>query len=411
MRNIFHGYYQPTDAEFKKLWTEGLLVPDNNVLIHLFRFMPKQREEVLAAFKSFGDRLWLPHQVAKEFHDGWRSADSSNRGAYSKLREDLTKKKGEIDDLIRRFSRFDPWPEGSTMNQIASFFDGLSKDIDGATSNLPDADEVFAAVSNLFEGKVAIQPEQKHIDARVKEAERRMQAKIPPGYMDKRPGDYLIWAELKEKAKAVALPILFVTDDRKEDWWLEQSGKTIGPRPELRQEFFSETGQMFYAYPPGRFLSMLRERNQNLISPETVQEMERAELASDLSERLRNRQFLLEEAESVALSAFVDPSSLLRLAWRLSRAISAEAMSTNPATDAELAALQDQISRNAVKLLSHDNDMGEDEYSEFKERSSDWERFMRLTKAISREEFADEVPAVLQVLSRRYNQVRKKRTF
>ncbi|RWB57615.1 MAG: hypothetical protein EOQ47_09515 [Mesorhizobium sp.] len=93
MRKIFPEYYQPTDAEFEKLWSEGLLVPDNNVLFHLFRFMPKQREEVLAAFKLFGDRLWLPHQVAKEFHEGWRSADSKNRGVYANLKDGLAEKR------------------------------------------------------------------------------------------------------------------------------------------------------------------------------------------------------------------------------------------------------------------------------------------------------------------------------
>ncbi|TIQ46740.1 PIN-like domain-containing protein [Mesorhizobium sp.] len=313
MHKTFRGYYQPTAKEFEKLWSEGLLVPDNNVLMHLFRFMPKQRQEVLAAFKSFGDRLWLPYQVAKEFQDGWRSADSSNRGAYNKLKEELARKKDQIDDLVRGFNRFDPWPEGSPMNRIAEFFDSLSGDVDAAIANLPDADEVFVAVSDLFDGKVAPPPEQKDIDARVKEAERRMQGKVPPGYMDKRPGDYLIWAELKEKAKATNLPILFVTDDRKEDWWLEQSGKTIGPRPELRQEFFADTDQLFYAYAPARFLSLLRDRTNNLVSQETVQEMERAESDPSSTETFDRIVRLAKETE-------VDPVSIQLIAQRIAEA-------------------------------------------------------------------------------------------
>lgn len=322
MRKMFHGYYQPTAEEFERLWSEGLLAPDNNVLIHLFRFMPKQREEVLAAFKSFGNRLWLPYQVANEFHQGWRSAESANRGAYSDLKKDLAKKKQEIEDLVRRFSRFDPWPEGSTMNQIPEFFDRLSKDVDGATSNLPNADEVLAAISDLFEGKVAAQPEQKEIDARVKEAERRMQNKIPPGYMDKRPGDYLIWAELKEKARTAKLPIIFVTDDRKEDWWLEQSGKTIGPRPELRQEFTADTGQMFYAYTPDRFLALLAERTKNLVSPETVMEMQRIQsrrLTSASSLRIRSE--IRELLDDILLKPGANEEALMAYAANIATAL------------------------------------------------------------------------------------------
>ncbi|ESY24383.1 MULTISPECIES: PIN-like domain-containing protein [unclassified Mesorhizobium] len=276
MRKTFHGFYEPTAAEFEKIWSEGLLVPDTNVLLHLFRFMPKQRAEVLAAFQSFGQRLWLPHQVGQEFQLNWRSADSSNRGEYRKLKDKLATKKGEVESLVSAFSRYDPWPAGSGMKNIGGFFDHLAKEVDDAVGELPDAQGVFAAVTDLFEGKVADQP--KDIEGRAKEGTRRAAAEIPPGYMDKRPGDYLIWAEMKQKAKSTNAPILFITDDAKEDWWLIQSGKTVGPRPELRQEFFAETGQLFYSYAPARFLALVADRTKNIVSPETVKEMRRAEL-------------------------------------------------------------------------------------------------------------------------------------
>jgi hypothetical protein len=372
MRDKFHGYYEPTKAEFEKMWDHGLLVPDTNVLFHLFRFMPKQRDEVQAAFKSFGDRLWLPHQVAKEFLDGWRSADRSNRGAYSRLKDDLAKKKGEVEVLIRGFSRFDPWPEGSSMNQIAEFFEDLSTEVDTATANLANADDVFAAVTDLFNGKVAEQPEQKHIEMRLKEAERRIQSRIPPGYMDKRPGDYLIWAEMKEKAKNAELPMLFVTGDVKEDWWLEQSGRTIGPRPELRQEFTAETGQMFYAYAPARFLALLAERTKNLVSPETVKEMERAELAEpqELS--------WTERASSLAQKTHLDPFSVHHLAHRIAQATATTELTANlPNRGGPSAAwLRDQLIKWREEAESLFNFPGEG--AENRESSSTWNEFLTL---------------------------------
>ncbi|RWB57616.1 MAG: hypothetical protein EOQ47_09520 [Mesorhizobium sp.] len=178
------------------------------------------------------------------------------------------------------------------MRQVAGFFESLSAEIDSATAKLPDADAVFDAVTHLFDGKVGEQPERAELEARHKEADRRKQAKAPPGYMDKKPGDYLIWAEMKEKAKASRLPILFITSDVKEDWWLRHNGKTIGPRPELRDEFLAETGQMFYAYQADRFISLVAERNANLISDETVREMQRLQnrrLVSASSLRLRSK--------------------------------------------------------------------------------------------------------------------------
>ncbi|MBZ9761321.1 hypothetical protein LB553_10585 [Mesorhizobium sp. CA8] len=350
--------------------------------------MPKQRAEVLAAFKTFGNRLWLPHQAAKEFQNGWRSADSDNRGLYRKLKEDLASKKNEIDDLVRRFTRFDPWPEGSAMDKIDEFFEGLSKDVDAATASLPDIDEVFGAVSDLFDGKVAAEPDQQEIERRVKEAQRRIQGKIPPGYMDKGPGDYLIWAELKEKARTANVPILFVTDDRKEDWWLEQSGKTIGPRPELRQEFLADTGQMFYAYRPGQFLSLVRDRTNNLVSQETVKEMERAELGPNPQVDSR---LLLDRAFSIANAADVDPLRVLDLARKLARAtdiVNKNSRFANGGGPA-MGFLRSEIERwsgEAEQLFF--GELAAEDRAHVHATSTIWGQFLQLVDDMSRDNFA-----------------------
>ncbi|RWC34654.1 MAG: hypothetical protein EOS70_13805 [Mesorhizobium sp.] len=334
MRKVFHGYYPPADEEIEKLWSHGILVPDTNVLKHLFRFMPKQRAEVLAAFSSFGERLWLPYQVGKEFQQGWRSADTSNRNSYQKLKADLEKKRNEVESLVLAFNRYEAWAPRSSMHQIGKFFDGLSQEVDTAMKGLPEnPDNVFLAVTKLFEGRVGEKP--KDIDVRIKEAERRKREKIPPGYMDDGPGDYLIWAEIKEKAKAAKAPILFVTDDNKEDWWLKHSGKTIGPRPELRHEFFGETGEPFYAYAPDRFLSLLADRNKTKVSPETIDGMKRAAQSVDSSSELDSNSELLRDFLAMAERLGIKDGELLHLAtqlglaWRTLRGNSASNTSPN----------------------------------------------------------------------------------
>ena len=50
-------------------------------------------------------------------------------------------------------------------------------------------------------------------------------------------GDFFLWKELLEHGKEQKRPIIFVTDDKKEDWWLKVKGRTLGPRPELIAEF------------------------------------------------------------------------------------------------------------------------------------------------------------------------------
>ena len=81
MKNRFPGYFRPSQAEFDQLWKSGLVVPDTNILLHLFRYGKSTREEVVKSLRAFGTRVWVPYQVGFEFIKRWRDVDSDNRGA------------------------------------------------------------------------------------------------------------------------------------------------------------------------------------------------------------------------------------------------------------------------------------------------------------------------------------------
>ncbi|MER8964507.1 PIN-like domain-containing protein [Mesorhizobium sp. M0808] len=402
MRKLFHGFYEPSEKEFEKIWSDGLLVPDTNVLLHLFRFMPERRAEILAAFKSFGDRLWLPYQVASEFHAGWRSADSGNRAAYAKLKEELAKKRSEVDAAIAALSRFDPWPKGSSMESIGKFFEGLAQEVDAASEKLPAARSVFEAVTSIFEGKVGDPPVD--LDARLKEAERRYQNKIPPGYKDEgRAGDYLIWAEMKEKAKAVAKPVLFLTDDKKEDWWAEHMGKKIGPRPELRQEFAAATDQMFYAYQPARFLALVAARTKNVVSQETVQEMERVQeerVRVRIPEKVRLRQELRNKVLVVAESLGLEPIAVLNLARNVSQSDTRirRRLNFTPLTDGP---------SEARDIRTRIGDALGSSLAPHYVPDADWEGFASLVNHLAKEEVAAEADRLESYFRKRQEMVER----
>lgn len=102
---------------------------------------------------------------------------------------------------------------------------------------------------------------------------------MPPGYGDSKKannkfGDLLIWKEIIAYAKSKKLDIIFVTHDQKDDWWNDVSGKTIGPRVELRKEFYEETGKMFHMYTMSSFLSFFTESNGKSIDKTTMDEVE-----------------------------------------------------------------------------------------------------------------------------------------
>ena len=75
----------------------------------------------------------------------------------------------------------------------------------------------------------------------LEEAERRIKDKIPPGYKDNdkdrnnKYGDYFLWKQILEYGSKIKKPVIFITSERKSDWWEIVSGKTIGLLPELKK--------------------------------------------------------------------------------------------------------------------------------------------------------------------------------
>jgi hypothetical protein len=129
------------------------------------------------------------------------------------------------------------------------------------------------------------------LDAICKEGERRYNEKIPPGFKDvrksksrRRPyGDLIIWKQMIQRAKETAKPIVFVTDDSKEDWWLRIAGETKGPLPELRAEILTESGQDFHMYSSQQFLRYSAPIFLKRVADDSaIQEIERGQRAEQL---------------------------------------------------------------------------------------------------------------------------------
>lgn len=67
MKKAFPGHFANAPEDLKCLWEKSLIAVDANVLLSLYRYSAATRGEFLEVFKALGDRLWIPHQVAKEY--------------------------------------------------------------------------------------------------------------------------------------------------------------------------------------------------------------------------------------------------------------------------------------------------------------------------------------------------------
>jgi len=272
-RSKFPGYFRLSPSEYKKLWKQGIISMDANVLLDLYRYSQETRDELLKLLNNLKDRLWITNRAAFEFLEGRAGAICENITRY----EDSI---ARLDDLEKSFkeARSHPFLEEQTAKEFSDTVAKLRQYLSGQKAEwearAERTDEVEDTIVMLLEGRVGDGFSTDRISEICKEGQLRFEKKIPPGYADaKKPegiaryGDLIIWLELMGQAKAEQKPVIFVTADSKEDWWRIVRGRFIGARPELRAEMLKESGQhvVFMSvnnlWPPRRntWLKLLRQ--------------------------------------------------------------------------------------------------------------------------------------------------------
>ncbi|MFN6502184.1 MAG: PIN domain-containing protein [Nostoc sp. DedQUE01] len=281
MRDLFPGYYQPTEEEFAILWEECTFSFDTNVLLHIYRYKSETRERFFDILQKLKKRIWITHQVAYEYQKERLAVISQQSVAYDKIEEILNKNLQNLKNEIKSYSRHPLIDTTQITESIEKAIKRVKSNLrkkKQAHPNLINDDELRERITQILDGKVGKSFSKEKLKTIYKDAEQRFKELIPPGYKDaKKPepdkyGDAILWFQLIEYAKYEKKPVVFVTDDTKEDWWLEYEGKIISPRPELAQEMLAEAGVKFYMYSTDRFMKYAENFLKLPEQPESIEE-------------------------------------------------------------------------------------------------------------------------------------------
>ncbi len=263
MRKLFPGYFRPTEEEFMTWWQQGVFAFDANVLLNIYRYTPKTRETLLEILNQLQERLWLPHQAAYEYHQNRLEVITHQLHAYAEIEKKLDESLKKLETELRGFQRHPFVDVDQVLETLKRAMKRAKSHLQHARANHPDllvSDDLREELVELFEDKVGEPFPTAELERIYKQSEQRFKQDIPPGFEDlgkkgsKKYGDVVLWFQLIEFAKAKQKPLIFTTDDRKEDWWLKHDGRTIGPRPELIQEMLNEAGVQFYMYSTDQFM-------------------------------------------------------------------------------------------------------------------------------------------------------------
>lgn len=285
MRTRFRGEFGETPESLKNIWKDAIFVFDANILLNFYRYSDSSRKEFLNVLSEFKERVWLPSRAAEEYFNNRLSEISTQASSYSSAQDSIDSIKKEFGDPRRH-----PFISEETMEKLDSVIGTIKSELtenkkahDDRISN----DEIMQSIADIFDNRLGEPYSEDRLDKVFADGASRYLENIPPGYMDKNKvkdpktrrekcknfGDLIVWLQTIDMAAAQKVNVIFVTDDGKEDWWLKAGGKTLGPRPELIDEFSSLTNKVLHMYKPDQFLKYANEHLKQNVSTATLEEV------------------------------------------------------------------------------------------------------------------------------------------
>lgn len=237
------------------------IVLDTNVILDLARYSLYTSKNILSIFDECNDLIWIPNQVFKEYNKNKNKVFGDLEKRYLNFEKKLLsiskKSKYEFEKVlnlsdkykyfgIKKFSDDLKNKIEEFENIIKSYKDNISAEYSTITSNPHE-------IKNDIENFIDSLDRNKQIGEKIgfkeqldiiKEGELRYKYKLPPGFEDDKKdgiekfGDLFLWKEiLKLPSQKNVVNIIFITNDKKGDWWSKDTAENLEMRSELLDEF------------------------------------------------------------------------------------------------------------------------------------------------------------------------------
>jgi predicted nucleic acid-binding protein len=289
----FEAYQTATDADYRTLLTSGIVVPDTNVFLNLYRYNEQTRRDLFSVMNALGDRLWVPHWVMVEF---WRIRESvlqdprdtvltikelsGNRDKALSTLRGWTNRVGLASERVEALAKILSDAFSTVVDDVTELAE-LEASADFARDT--NTDPVLADLEPLLRGRVGPPLDPEAFKEALSEARRRTEEQRPPGYKDaakggdRAAGDYLVWRQVLLHAQAKKRDVLLVTGDVKDDWWRRERGEARGPRPELVEEMKSFAHSRLFMLRPESLLIKARQLLRIDVHDQSLQDVERVD--------------------------------------------------------------------------------------------------------------------------------------
>jgi PIN like domain len=189
LRDQFDHFYTPDEHDVATALREGLVTSDTNVLLSLYRLQKGAREELFDALERIGERLWVPYQVALEFHRNRLKVIGDQERYFNKSKGELESAIGEYLSKLKAFSARISLPQ-SDANRLEARIRQAHASVVALVSSAEttndvhlenrDTDEVLRRLEALLNGRVGEPMKTDELKAAKAEAKKRADDNIPP---------------------------------------------------------------------------------------------------------------------------------------------------------------------------------------------------------------------------------------
>jgi hypothetical protein len=253
--DVLRGYVPLDEERIKAVWADAHFCLDTQILLDVYRYTPENRVAFLKLLGALKGRLFVPNRVAVEFA---RNRLTAIRGHFGPQRIIRLKLDEALKDIKAKHPKHQLLEQlGALVEQAKKLVDDQYGEAERKHLALIDDDTILRELLSVIGDAVGDPyPE----DEAQREYKRRKDGNVPPFCKvdddkdeDRRKGDVVIWLELLKQYEGQKRPLIFVTDDMKENWWQKCDGGRHGPQPALVQEAYQRAQADILFYTAERF--------------------------------------------------------------------------------------------------------------------------------------------------------------
>ncbi|MNC04030.1 hypothetical protein D3C75_514590 [compost metagenome] len=183
LRELFNGYYTPTEKEFAELWKTCTFVFDTNTLLNLFRYPKDSRDLLLNLMKRVKDRIWLPYQVAMEYHKHLIELIHNQENEYEAIHCTIEKSLKELNNKLMEL-RHSNIRVDKIIEMTSNIIKESKKELESQKEYQPDLAALKEELDILVGNRIGREYNQDELNKIYEDGQIRYSNKIPPGFKD-----------------------------------------------------------------------------------------------------------------------------------------------------------------------------------------------------------------------------------